>query len=296
MALGITLGKRLFMQCSLCNKKNFLNLGPIVFDAPSYYQNPQLVRCKACGMVLVSPPPNEKKLAQFYKGDYHYRPSSLLDQFIFLYNSKDLFSDVRLIEKYIGQGRVLDIGAGRGDFLLRFPENFWERWAFDPYISDKDARSLSKKIGSHVNDYSTLDSYPDNFFDAVVLRNVIEHTAAFTPLLKKILRVLKKGGTLFIRTPNVDSLEFKLFKNNWFVVRMTGHIVFFGKRTMRQTLRKIGFKRLKFFPTKLAAPLSLFRSLNVQLPKALLLVLSLVFSGLSLFWGQGTDLRAIAKK
>lgn len=44
--------------------------------------------------------------------------------------------------------------------------------------------------------------FKDNYFDCVVAYEMIEHIARPTKLLKEIKRVLKKGGTLFVSTPN----------------------------------------------------------------------------------------------
>lgn len=247
-------------------------------------------------MCFVSPQPNEVKLAGIYSGTYHYRPNHLIDSLIFIYNSKDLESDFGLIKRYAKSGKILDVGAGRGDFLSKFPAVSWQRWAHDPYLSKAEAILVAEKIGGHINDFKDLSAYPANFFDVVVLRNVIEHTFYFAPLLRKIFRVLKRGGVLFIRTPNIDSLEYKVFKSNWYVLRMSGHIVFFGHRTIKKALNRIGFTIDYNGTSGISAPLSLYRSTNFSSPKIIKLFLSLIFSGLSIFAGEGTDLRIIARK
>ena len=284
------------MKCPLCLSTKLADLGRVRFDIPKYYRNPHLFECKNCLMFFIYPKANEKNLSKIYSGTYHYLKNNLLDRFVSLYNSKDLASDSYLVIRHIKEGKILDIGAGRGDFISRFRGDKWEKWAFDPYLSDKGTKRLKKKIGARVNDFSSLSLYPRNYFDVVTLRNVIEHTYRFMPLLSQIKGILKKGGVLFIRTPNINSIEFELFKNNWYVIRMAGHLVFFGKKSINRALKVAGFKRFQITNSRVAAPLSLYRSVDHKLPKALIAISSIIFSALSFFGREGTDLMVIARK
>jgi SAM-dependent methyltransferase len=54
--------------------------------------------------------------------------------------------------------------------------------------------------------------YPDNFFDAVILSEVLEHLNFNPlPLLQEINRIIKPGGIVYITTPNQVSLKNRLF-------------------------------------------------------------------------------------
>ena len=205
---------------------------------------------------------------------------------------KSLKDDINLIENFKNNGKILDIGAGRGDLLFNF-NNSWEKWAYDPYLSNKEIVLLKHKIGTHVNDYMTLDKYPIKYFDVLVLRNVIEHTKYFDELIKTSSKLLRKGGYIFIRTPNTNSIDFKIFKNEWWVVNMSGHISFFSPDSIDLLLTKHGLTKDIIIPDRYSSPLSLYRSKSKSPGKIRKIIVSALFSLLSPHLGEGGDMVAV---
>jgi 2-polyprenyl-3-methyl-5-hydroxy-6-metoxy-1,4-benzoquinol methylase len=255
-----------------------------------------LVNCGECGTYWVYPNPNEKKLSEIYSESYHYRNNILQDKLFEIIYKKDIKNDYNLILKYKKRGRVLDVGAGRGDLLAKFKSSDWDRWAYDPYISKSDLAKLSRKIGNNINNFSDLDKYPKNTFDLIILRNIIEHTAETDKLVKSIHKILKKGGILFIRTPNLGSIDFYLFRNNWYVVNMDGHVIFWDISSMHKMLLRYGLVIQVAQATSFSYPLSLFRSVTKIKSKWLRLMTSLAFFGVSGLIKNGGDMLVIAKK
>lgn len=283
-------------KCFFCNFPNIDTIGPVQTDSRYYFQKSILKVCTGCGVYWIDPIPNERQLSQIYAGVYHYDPNKIRDILLSLYAFPELLSDFNLVRKYKKEGKVLDIGAGRGDFLLMFPEKDWERWVFDPYLSESDIKLMKGKVGPKVNDYLRLEDYPKNTFDVIVLRNIVEHTAKFRELLRETYRLLKKGGVLFIRTPNMGSLDFKRFKNDWYVITMSGHIVFFDKNSLSKYVQKQKFRIRAINPNRHSAPLSYFRSHKSSIPIPIKLILSFLYSFTSPLFGEGGDLRMIALK
>lgn len=115
-------------------------------------------------------------------------------------------------------GSLLDIGA-RTPILaycqevLRYTtvegtKAVWES-AMRESISDRRGRTY--KFTFHTFNLGLNASFPlpDSFYDTVVCTEVIEHIT-FDPskgLLDQIKRILKKGGTLVLSTPNITSLD-----------------------------------------------------------------------------------------
>ncbi len=56
--------------------------------------------------------------------------------------------------------------------------------------------------------------YPDNYFDEVYARSILEHIKNLDLFAKECYRVLKKGGKLFIRTDNAGYLPLHLLKSH----------------------------------------------------------------------------------
>lgn len=57
--------------------------------------------------------------------------------------------------------------------------------------------------------------YPESSFDAVVCQHVLEHLAYPVPMMNGIVHVLKKGGEVFMETPNWTRLLVP-FSHLWF--------------------------------------------------------------------------------
>ena len=237
------------LHCTICEGENLITIGNIYYTSPAYNTHSTLIQCNNCGKGWIHPYPDESKIGNIYGEAYHYNINKLRDYLYSLYLQKHLKKDYELVTKFKKRGKVLDIGAGRGDLLKLFDSSNWQKWAFDPYLSQLDVKKLKEKIGSHVNDFDSLKEYPENEFDVVVLRNVIEHTNSYKSFLVIANKLLKPKGVLFIRTPNLRSVDFKLFGSNWYVVTMNGHLVFFTKQSLSVLL-----KETKYIPKYLEAP------------------------------------------
>ena len=282
--------------CPVCQKKQLVTIGKLKFPNAAYSKNSKLVKCAHCSFAVVNPLPNEKQIAKIYSGQYHYRTNRLTDYLFSLYLNEAYKPDYTLATNFKKRGRVLDVGAGRGDFIKMF-DHKWEKWAHDPYLSNQEIAVLKQKIGKHVNVYSKLKDYPKNYYDLVILRNIVEHTAYFEEMLSEATRRLKKGGVLFIRTPNMDSLDFKVFANKWWVLNMSGHIAFQSKKSIKILLTKNKLDVIIIKPDKRSSPKSLFRSLSYpNSSKIMLLLYSVVFRLLSPILGEGGDMVILARK
>jgi SAM-dependent methyltransferase len=96
----------------------------------------------------------------------------------------------------------LDLGCQSGaltDMLESLPDFKW--WGVDPIIEEP---ILSPKGAKLLPGWAHQLSFPDSYFDCVVLANVYEHVSPEqrTPSLAEIHRVLDKGGILVGQLPN----------------------------------------------------------------------------------------------
>lgn len=285
------------ITCPFCKSKTLNKWGDFASSHKTYGKRSSIMECDSCGLFFINPIPNEKELGKIYSNNYHYRPNKIFDFLLSVYTYFfDLKDDINLIKKYKHAGKMLDIGAGRGDFLSKFSQEKYDLWAYDPYISKTDIQLLQEKIGDNINNHKSLDDYPQSFFDVVILRNTIEHTTEFGNLLKSAKKLLKKNGILFIRTPNIESVDFKIFRTNWYEVAMPGHLVFFGPTSLNNMLKSLGFSVPYCKAVKHSYPLSLQRSIYSKLPFPLIIAYSLLFSCISPLLGQGGDVKTIARK
>lgn len=106
------------------------------------------------------------------------------------------------------EARVLDVGAGVGDFVRaaasRFPNV--EGLEPSPHLANR-ARQRSGKVIIE----SSIESFsPEALYDAVVFMDIIEHTSDPRAVLAKAVKLLKPGGLIFICTVNSSSLLYAI--------------------------------------------------------------------------------------
>ena len=107
-------------------------------------------------------------------------------------------------------GRVLDVGAGFGSFVLVARHLGYDAYGLE--IAPFEVEQARLRLAAEFSGIDAADifrqgdgqalPFDDAFFDAVSLWNVIEHVPDRQKLLDEIARVLKPGGRLFIIAPN----------------------------------------------------------------------------------------------
>lgn len=288
---------RYVQSCYLCHHKKFEDLGES--KCPILDKRFHLEKCDNCGLVFVNPMPDEEELSKIYSTEYRLGYQSWVGKILNVYSRAVFAADARFIRKYIKKGKIIDIGYGSGEMLLALGLG-WEKYGYDAYSKKADRLQIQKRLG--IKTLASLRELKSQSFDLVILRNVIEHTTKFKSLFENAYRLLKPGGLLFIRTPNIGSLDFKIFGPNWYMTYMGGHIVFFNKSTLKRVACEFGFRHLIIRPTKFSPILSLQRNLMLKFSissKLLLFLLipaSFLYSIASFPFRNGNDILAIFKR
>ncbi len=130
-------------------------------------------------------------------------------------------TDIYLIDqimkgRYREHDKILDAGCGTGRNMQWFLQN-----NFDIYGIDIDNKAIKefKKANPGLSDnrlqVSSVEKMPfsDNYFDHIISSAVLhfaENTAQYTEMLAGMIRVLKPGGSLFIRMTSDIGIEDKI--------------------------------------------------------------------------------------
>lgn len=98
---------------------------------------------------------------------------------------------------------------------------------------------------------------PKSFFDVVTLWHVLEHTENPKKVVRKIKKILEKEGRLYVEVPNADSFTWRTFGNDYDLLRLPEHLLYFNKRSLKELFESQGFEALKFhYPIKLVSSFS----------------------------------------
>jgi len=172
----------------------------------------------------------------------------------------------RRIEARVPKGRLLEVGCGSGVFLVAMRRRGWAVAGLEPHrTSTQDLRThhgLDVRAGM-------LEDAPIEWgpFDAVALLDVIEHLVDPAAALAKVRALLRPGGVVIVATPNVASLEHRLFGRWWFALQPPDHLWLFSPDSLQRMVMMAGFNQLSLAvsPVAYAWP-SVCRYLRIQAP------------------------------
>lgn len=143
-----------------------------------------------------------------------------------------------LISRRGPTGKVLDIGAGLGDFLRLTPPR-WNRCAIE-----STAKNRAILAASGITAYAQLDDYAaatGRRTDVVTMFQVIEHIAAPASLLARVHDVIKPDGLFIVSTPNSLAQTIKKPIVPQFDAP-PNHVSIYSPQALQTTLEKAGFE------------------------------------------------------
>ncbi len=227
------------IPCPLCASEGF----DLVYD-----DNPsRIVRCQSCHLVFFNPQPSEAFLDQYYSSASGYIPSieETLRNFERDPSSakQEAYSILdQILRHFPGQspGRILDVGAAYGFFLLSAKERGFEPFGLE--VSSVTSR-YAVEHGIDVQHSSLLKAnFQNEFFDAITMNNVLEHTLSPVSQLVRARELLKPGGVIYISVPNFDSLVSQVDNFYWKWKAWPNHLFYFTPNTLRKILNKTGLE------------------------------------------------------
>jgi len=130
---------------------------------------------------------------------------------------------LELIQKYLPErGRVADLAAGQGAFSVRLKELGHAVTAIDFSDENWKAPEIELQLQNLDSEFAEKILEGDNKFDAVVAIEIIEHLENPFRFARECAKLLKRGGLLFLTTPNVEAVKSRL------IFLYTGRLLSFG--------------------------------------------------------------------
>lgn len=200
-------------------------------------------RCGDCRCLFIDPVPADR-LGVIYPPDYYSysgNANSLLQRV------KD-WLDARLFTRLLGrlQGdslSTLDIGGGAGQqlsLLRRLDARIRHSQVVD---LDPAAQSLAEADGHRYFCGPIETFHNDRPYDLVLMLNIIEHVADPGAILASVREMLSDQGVVLIKTPNVDSLDARLFRRrNWLGYHCPRHWVLFQRTSFTHLCERNGLQ------------------------------------------------------
>ncbi|MDP3830742.1 MAG: class I SAM-dependent methyltransferase, partial [Ignavibacteriaceae bacterium] len=90
--------------------------------------------------------------------------------------------------------------------------------------------------------FLTLGDFPPQFFDVIIMSDVIEHLRKPNELFELIKHYLKPDAIILIKTGNIDSLYAKICGRWWGYFGSWEHISFFSPRSIEYLLKENNLK------------------------------------------------------
>ena len=142
--------------------------------------------------------------------------------------------------------KLLDLGCGNGQFLEWARDMGWQVFGADP---DPHAVAIAMGHGIDVR-VGGIEQFDEEEpqFDVITLSHVIEHLHDPIAELKSVHRLLKPNGTIWIDTPNLDSIGHADFGSSWRGLEPPRHLVLFTRRSLQFALENTGFRNIRDLP------------------------------------------------
>jgi 2-polyprenyl-3-methyl-5-hydroxy-6-metoxy-1,4-benzoquinol methylase len=209
----------------------------------------ELLHDKDLDMLITHPQPSLDKLPSYYESVNYISHTdgnkSFFEKMYQFVKSIALKNKLNLINSESQRGKILDIGAGVGDFLSVAKKDGWEIIGVEP--SEK-AKAIAKNKG--VTFVESINDLENNSFDVITMWHVLEHVPDLENQIKELKRLIKPSGTIFIAVPNFNSFDAKYYGSFWAAYDVPIHLWHFSKTAIKKLFAKENLELQKVLPMK----------------------------------------------
>jgi len=238
--------------CALCGGRSGTPLAQgFDFEYGTTRDEFVLHRCP-CGGVYLDPRPAPESLGRIYPGDYYsYDFEQKLGPLVTRFKAFADGAKVRAYRPYLSPGaRVLDVGCGDGHLLRTIARVVGHPLELAGIEFSEHAIAAAEASGIRVLRGRIEEvELPPSRFDVIIMNQLIEHVREPRAVLERIRDSLAPSGHLFLETPNVDSLDARLFRRRyWGGYHLPRHFHLFGTRTFERLVEAVGLEPVAHRP------------------------------------------------
>lgn len=225
--------------CPACGSENEI-LREMEYQGKEY----PLIKCKSCKLAYIETPFSAEEI---YQNDYFKEYDTYVEHTLiggegeerFIHYLKDINS------KGYYSGKILEIGCAYGYLLKVFEKEGWITYGLDVSshaIKVAKENTDAKLLVLNVEDENIPS--PNNFFDVIIMIDVLEHIKKTGKVIKEIHRTLKPGGLLYMKTFNYDGLGRRVQQDKWSIIAPPQHCTFYSVNSIKTHLKNSGFSKI----------------------------------------------------
>jgi 2-polyprenyl-3-methyl-5-hydroxy-6-metoxy-1,4-benzoquinol methylase len=222
------------IACNLCGSRDYA-----VIATRDRWLNPLTnVICTHCGLIRVDPMPTDAELDRYYSDHYrlHYQSTPEPTLKSIARGTKTAVSRVARLSRLIPPGgRILDIGAGGGEFLGEAKRHGFEVEGVEPSIGFARYAERTYGVKVHIAPLNKID-FGDRKFDLVHSFHVFEHLRDPFASMRLVHSLLKPGGYFYVAVPDMAERRTPTGMFHF------AHVHGFTYETLRMMAEKAGFE------------------------------------------------------
>lgn len=197
-------------------------------------------------MLITEPIPHD--LEKYYESEDYISHTdsnkSLLDKIYQAVKHLNIRFKLNLIHSYTGPNKkLLDVGAGTGDFLVAAQKKGWTILGVEP-----NKNAIEKAKAKKITLVPTLKSVAKEKFDIITLWHVLEHLTDLDSQIANLVELLENKGSLIIAVPNYRSYDANHYKEHWAAYDVPRHLWHFSKTSIERIFLKHNMKVVRTRP------------------------------------------------
>lgn len=201
-------------------------------------------------LLKTHPQPAPENLGGYYESDDYISHTdgkrTMFEKLYHIIKQKSLRDKVKLIENLNpSKGKLLDIGAGTGDFLVEAKKSNWNITGVEP---SHKAKSIAESKG--ITFVQSIEHINDNSFDVITMWHVLEHVPDVEQEILELKRILKPKGVIVIAVPNFKSYDAKHYGIYWAAYDVPRHLWHFSKIAIQKLFAIQNMELIKVLPMK----------------------------------------------
>jgi len=265
-------------RCLFCNKNGkrlYSNLRDHLFGVSGLWN---IDKCASCEILWLNPYATNESLEKLY--DKYYTHEGSTNEFLLTNTFKDFSRNKKIkysilnthfrydisipmsyrligfltgiipsLRKKVSLGiggfppkktaKLLDVGCGNGDYLLEMKYLGWDVFGVE---IDTKAATIAQEFGLNVIANELKNGlYPENYFSAIYMNNVIEHLSNPKEIIAICYNILEPGGLLTINTCSNTSLAHMFYKQDYRGLEIPRHFFIYSPKSLKILGESCGF-------------------------------------------------------